>query len=126
MNEEKENIIVKKSYEIALEIVKLYKFLAEQKEYVLSKQVLRSGTSIGANVHEAVAAESKKDFIHKLGIAVKESRETLYWLNLLLDSNYINKEQFLFLINSCNEIIKILNSIILTTKQRYFSNENRN
>lgn len=126
MNEEKENIIVKKSYEIALEIVKLYKFLAEQKEYVLSKQVLRSGTSIGANVHEAVAAESKKDFIHKLGIAVKEARETLYWLNLLLDSNYINKEQFLFLINPCNEIIKILNSIILTTKQRYFSNENRN
>lgn len=123
MNEEKENIIVKKSYDFALEIVKLYKFLAEQKEYVLSKQMLRCGTSIGANVHEAVAAESKKDFIHKLGIAVKEARETLYWLCLLLDSDFIQKEQFDVLSSSCNSLIKILNSIILTTKQRYFPNE---
>ncbi len=123
MNEEKENIIIKKSYDFALEIVKLYKFLAEQKEYVLSKQMLRSGTSIGANVHEAVAAESKKDFIHKLGIAVKEARETLYWLCLLLDSDFIQKEQFDVLSSSCNSLIKILNSIILTTKQRYFPNE---
>jgi four helix bundle protein len=126
MNEEKENIILKKSYDFALEIVQLYKILAEQKEYVLSKQLLRSGTSIGANVHEAVAAESKKDFIHKLGIAAKEARETLYWLNLLRDSNYINQEQFEVLHTSCNSLIKILNSIILTTKQRYFSNENNN
>lgn len=123
MNEEKENIIIKKSYDFALEIVKLYKFLAEQKEYVLSKQMLRSGTSIGANVHEAVAAESKKDFIHKLGIAVKEARETLYWLCLLLDSDFIQKKQFDVLSSSCNSLIKNLNSIILTTKQRYFPNE---
>ncbi len=123
MNDEKENIIVKKSYDFALEIVKLYKFLAEQKEYVLSKQMLRSGTSIGANVHEAVAAESKKDFIHKLGIAVKEARETLYWLCLLPYSDFIQKEQFDVLSSSCNSLIKILNSIILTTKQRYFPNE---
>ena len=124
MNELKENIIVSKSYAFALEIVKLYKILAEQKEFVLSKQLLRSGTSIGANIHEGIASESKKDFIHKLGIALKEARETSYWLNLLKDSKYISEEQFLLLINSCNEIIKILNSIILTTKQRYFPNEN--
>ena len=124
MNELKENIIVSKSYAFALEIVKLYKTLAEQKEFVLSKQLLRSGTSIGANIHEGIASESKKDFIHKLGIALKEARETSYWLNLLKDSKYISEEQFLPLINSCNEIIKILNSIILTTKQRYFPNEN--
>lgn len=126
MNEEKENIIIKKSYDFALQIVKLYKVLAEQKEYVLSKQMLRSGTSIGANVHEAVAAESKKDFIHKLGIAVKEARETIYWLCLLRDSNFIKQEQFDVLNSSGNSLLKILNSIILTTKQRYFQNESVN
>jgi four helix bundle protein len=121
MNEGKENIIAKKSYSFALEIVKLYKYLiSEQKEFVLSKQVLRSGTSIGANIHEAIASESKKDFIHKLGIAVKEARETNYWLNLLNDSNYIAKEQFGSLSANCDELVRILNSIILTTKERYF------
>jgi len=80
---------------------------------------LRSGTSIGANIHEAVASESKKDFIHRLGIAVKEARETSYWLNLLKDSDYIHNEQFNSLNNDCNVIIRILNSIILTTKERY-------
>ena len=122
MNENKENIIAKKSYAFALEIIKLYKILIEKKEFVLSKQILRSGTSIGANIHEAVGSESKKDFIHKLGIAVKEARETLYWLNLLKDSNYIKLEEFTQLYSSCNELVKILNSIILTTKERYFAN----
>ena len=122
MNEGKDNIIVQKSYSFALEIIKLYKILIEKKEFVLSKQILRSGTSIGANIHEAVASESKKDFIHKLGIAVKEARETLYWLNLLKDSEFINKDEFNKLNNSCSEIVKILNSIILTTKERYFPN----
>ena len=122
MNEGKDNIIVQKSYAFALEIIKLYKLLVEKKEFVLSKQILRSGTSIGANVHEAVASESKKDFVHKLGIAVKEARETSYWLNLLKDSDYITSNEFSKLNNSCDEIIKILNSIILTTKERYFSN----
>lgn len=121
MNETKDNIIVKKSYSFALDIISVYKILVEKKEYVLSKQLLRSGTSIGANIHEAVASESKKDFIHKLGIAVKESRETSYWLNLLNDSNYISNEQFTLLITKCEEITRILNSIILTTKERYFS-----
>lgn len=121
MNESKDNIIVKKSYSFALEIIKVYRFLInEKKEYVLSKQMLRSGTSVGANIHEAIASESKKDFIHKLGIAVKEARETSYWLNLLKDSDYINTEQFKILNNNCDEITRILNSIILTTKERYF------
>jgi four helix bundle protein len=105
-----------------LQIVQLNKLLIEQKEYVLSKQILRSGTSVGANIHEAVAGESKRDFIHKLGIAVKETRETSYWLNLLKDSNYITIEQFNNLDKSCNELTRILNSIILTTKERYFKN----
>ena len=122
MNEEKENIIVQKSYAFALEIIKLYKELIEKKEFVLSKQILRSGTSIGANVHEAVSSESKKDFIHKLGIALKETRETSYWLRLLKDSNYINQQAFDSLHSTSLSLIKILNSIILTTKERYFPN----
>jgi four helix bundle protein len=122
MNEGKENIIVQKSYAFALQIIGLYKLLIEKKEYVLSKQVLRSGTSIGANIHEAVAGESKKDFIHKLAIAAKEARETSYWLNLLKDSNYITNKEFVNVNSACNEIIRILNSIILTTKARYFPN----
>lgn len=122
MNEEKDNIIVQRSYAFALQIIQLYKFLIDKKEYVLSKQILRSGTSVGANIHEAVAGESKKDFVHKLGIALKEARETSYWLNLLKDSEYISIEEFNKLNNSCEEIIRILNSIILTTKERYFTN----
>ena len=89
MNENKDNIIIKKSYAFALDIVLLYKQLIQQKEFVLSKQILRSATSVGANIHEAVASESKRDFIHKLSIALKEARETSYWLHLLTDSNYI-------------------------------------
>lgn len=119
MNETKENIVVSKSYAFALRIIELYKQLVEKKEFVLSKQMIRSGSSIGANVHEAVASESKKDFIHKLSIAVKEARETSYWLNLLKDSHYISREEFTELDNSCHELLKILNSIILTTKEKY-------
>ena len=122
MNEKKDNIIVKKSYAFALEVIALYKLLIEKKEFVMSKQILRSGTSIGANIHEAVASESKKDFIHKLSIAVKESRETSYWLNLLKDSNFIDQELFNNLNSNCQEVTRILNSIILTTKEKYFSN----
>jgi four helix bundle protein len=122
MNEGKDNIIVQKSYAFALEIIKLYKILVDKKEFVLSKQILRSGTSVGANIHEAVASESKKDFLHKLGIAVKEARETSYWLNLLRDSAFISSDEFDKLNNSCDEIVRILNSIILTTKERYFTN----
>jgi four helix bundle protein len=121
MNEGKDNIIVKKSYSFALEIIGIYKYLiSEKKEFVLSKQLLRCGTSIGANIHEAIASESKKDFIHKLGISVKEALETSYWLSLLKDSSYITELQFYTLNSNCDELIRILNSIILTTKERYF------
>jgi four helix bundle protein len=121
MNESKDNIIVSKSYSFALEVIKTYKYLInEKKEFVLSKQLLRSGTSIGANVHEAIASESKKDFVHKLGIAVKEARETDYWLRLLKDSLYLDDVQFKDIKVHNDELIKILNSIILTTKERYF------
>ena len=120
MNDSKQNIIITKSYAFALKIIDLYKFLVDKKEYVMSKQILRGGTSIGANIHEVVASESKKDFIHKLGIAVKESRETSYWLNLLKDSLFMTDEKFPELIEDCNELTRILNSIILTTKERYF------
>lgn len=116
------SIIAKKTYSFALQIIVIYKELIEENEYVLSKQILRSGTSIGANVNEAIAAVSKKDFVHKLSISLKEARETQYWLNLLKDSNYIDQEIFKKLNKNCEELIKILNSIILTSKQRYFNN----
>lgn len=93
MNQEKENVIVTKSYAFALQMIDLYKKLIAKKEFVLSKQILRSGTSIGANIHEGVASESKRDFVHKLGITAKESRETAYWLSLLKDSNYIEQNK---------------------------------
>ncbi|MEZ4792146.1 MAG: four helix bundle protein [Gelidibacter sp.] len=117
-----DSIIAKKSYVFALEIIKTYKFLNEQKEYILSKQILRSGTSIGANVNESIAAVSKKDFVNKLGIALKEARETSYWLNLLKDSNYIEESKFINLNKDCEELVKILNSIILTMNQKYLNN----
>ena len=117
-----DSIIYRKAYSFALEIVKLYKYLStEKREFVLSKQLLKSGTSIGANINEAISSESKKDFVHKLGIALKEARKTLYWLNLLKDSGFITVEQFTGLNNECNSIIKILSSIILTTKSKYLS-----
>lgn len=122
MNEDRENIIIVKSYSFALEIVRLYEILVERREFVLSKQLLRSGTSVGANIHEAIASESKKEFIHKLSIAAKEARETSYWLNLLKDGQFITVDEFDTLDKSCNEIVRILSSIILTTKERYFAN----
>ena len=119
------SIIGKKSYAFALEVIGLYKYIiADRKEYVLSKQFLRAGTSIGANVNEALSAESKKDFIHKLSIALKEAKETSYWLNLLKDSDYISSEIFASNNQLCNELIKMLSSIILTTKEKYLTKLN--
>lgn len=116
-----ESIIGNKSYSFALEIVKTYKQLTqEKKEFILSKQLLRAGTSIGANVNEAISAQSKRDFVHKLSIALKEAREPLYWLKLLYDSEYLLNETFINLKEKCSEINRILSSIILTTKQKYF------
>jgi four helix bundle protein len=120
--QESNSIIVTKSYSFAIDVVMLYKKLVEKNEFILSKQLLRCGTSIGANVNEAISAESKKDFVHKLGIALKEARETVYWLKLLKDSNYLIQDAFEMNISKCSELIKILSSIILTTKQRYSIN----
>lgn len=120
--QESNSIIVTKSYSFAIDVVMLYKKLVEQKEFILSKQLLRCGTSIGANVNEAISAESKKDFVHKLGIALKEARETAYWLKLLKDSDYLIQDVFEINFSKCSELIKILSSIIITTKQRYSIN----
>jgi four helix bundle protein len=114
-----ENIIKTKTFSFALRIVKLSQFLnQEKKEYVLSKQLLRSGTGIGALVREAEQAESKLDFIHKLAIAQKEANESDYWLELLFQSDYLSQNQFQSLKTDIVEINKILASIIISTKQK--------
>ncbi len=122
LKKENKSIITDKAYVFALLIISIYKELKTENEFILSKQILRSGTSIGANVNEAISAESKKDFVHKLSISLKEARETKYWLNLLKDSNFIHQEIFDKSNKKCEELIKILSSIILTTKQRYLNN----
>jgi len=112
------SLIREKTFSFAVKIVELYKALVEiKREFVISKQILKSGTSIGANVREAGNAESKNDFIHKLSIAQKEADETLYWLELLYVSDYISKLQYSEYSNNCNEILKIIRSIILSTKE---------
>lgn len=113
-----ESIIKKKSFLFAIRIVKMYQYIVlEKKEYVLSKQLLRSGTSIGANVREAINGQSKADFIHKLSISQKECDETLYWLELLKETSYINEVEFLSIHSDATELLKILKSIIISTKQ---------
>ena len=112
MNKYENNSIVKKSYQFALRIVKLYKFLLKEKEFVLSKQLMRSGTSIGANITEAQEAISKKDFKNKMSIALKESVESRYWINLLKDSEYLSEKQAESLLGDLEEIIKILSKIV--------------
>ncbi len=103
----------------AVRIVNLYKYIIDtKKEYVINKQLLRSGTSIGANTREALNAESTKDFIHKLAIAQKEADETLYWLELLNETKYINENEFNSMHNDCSELLKIIKSIIITTKKK--------
>ena len=115
----KDNVIRTKSFAFALRIVKLYQFLQfEKKEFILSKQLLRCGTAIGAMVREAEQAESKSDFIHKLAIAQKEANETEYWIELLYQSGYLDKPQYESVFNDITEIRKLLTSIIKTSKQR--------
>ena len=110
----KRNIIQEKSFAFALKAIELYKQLISEKEYVISKQMLRSATSIGANIEEAGGGQSKKDFIHKMSIAAKEARETKYWLRLLNKSS-LTTAQVKPLLNEIDEIIKILTSIIKTS-----------
>ena len=113
----KNNVVQEKSYAFASRVVKLYKVLTvEHREFVLSKQLLRSGTSIGANVEEALAASSKADFIRKLNIAAKEARETSYWLRLLHDNDFITTALFESMHAYNVELTKLLSSILLTTK----------
>ncbi|MBO7494792.1 MAG: four helix bundle protein [Bacteroidales bacterium] len=115
---ETENVIVKKSKDFALRIINMYKYLCvEKREYVISKQVLRSGTSIGANVREGVRGQTKPDFIAKMSVAQKEAEETCYWLELLYESGYINKSIFESMYRDNLEINRILASIILTARQ---------
>ena len=113
----KKNIVKEKSFKFAIRIVKLYQYIqSEKKEYVLSKQLLRSGTSVGALVREAEHAESKADFIHKMAIAQKEINESIYWLELLRETNYLSIEQFESINIDAIEMIKLITSIIKTTK----------
>lgn len=115
----KDNVIVNKSYLFALKIVRLYKvMLKRQNEFVMSKQILKSGTSIGANIAEAVAAISKREFVAKLQISYKESHETIYWLKILSETDYITQNEFKELYRDCEEIILILASILKTSKQK--------
>lgn len=114
-----DNAIVDKSKFFAIRIVRAYKYLtAEKNEYVLSKQLLRIGTSIGANVKEAIRGQSKPDFYSKLNIALKEASETEYWLEILYETEYIDKKLFDSINSDCQELIKLLVSITKTQKQK--------
>jgi four helix bundle protein len=115
--ENSKNVLGNKSYSFAIRIVKLYKFLCETKnEYVLSKQLLRSGTALGALVKESDYAQSKPDFINKLSISLKEASETAYWLMLLHDTDYIDNQSYLSIKVDCEELIKLLTASIKTAK----------
>jgi four helix bundle protein len=113
---EKKNIIREKSFAFAIDIVNLYKVLIEKKEFVLSRQVVRSGTSIGANVRESEHAQSKADFIHKLSISLKEANETEYWLDLLYETKYLSDIEFQNIKPKIIELLRLLTSIIKTSK----------
>ena len=113
-----ESIVKTKSFELAIRGVNFYKYLvAEKKEYIMSKQFLRSVTSVGANVREAVNSQSKPDFIHKLSISQKECDESLYWLELLKETNYISAIEFESIYQQNIEVLKIIRSIIITSKK---------
>jgi four helix bundle protein len=115
---ERKNIIKEKSFEFAVEVVSLYKVLVEKKEFILSKQIVRSGTSIGANIREAEHAQSKADFINKLSISLKEANETEYWLDLLYETGYLNDDEFQKIKVKNIELLKLLISIINTSKSK--------
>ena len=117
MNKMKENVIKNKSFSFAIRIVKLFQFLqTEKKEFILSKQLLRSGTAVGALYREAEQAESKADFIHKMAIAQKECNETIYWIELLTATNYLKQEEFESINADVIELIKLITSIIKSSK----------
>ena len=114
----RKNVIQEKSYEFAVEVIKAYQMLKKtHREYDLFRQFLHSGTSIGANIQEAVAAQSRKDFLNKVYISFKEARETLYWINLLIDTSYLTSPLSDTLKSKCEELIRILSSITKTTSE---------
>ncbi len=112
----KQNLILQLSFDFALQIIQLYQILKDQKEYVISKQLLRSGTSIGANVEEAIAAQSRKDFISKMNIASKEARETRYWLRLLTKSQIVKYDYSAYL-DKIDSIVNVLTAIVKSTQE---------
>ena len=117
--EKKENVIQEKSFAFAVRIVRLYQYLCEEKkEFVLSKQIVRCGTSIGANIEESIGGHSDKDFLFKIGISYKEARETIYWLKLLHATDYLDDRQFQSLLSDAEELRKILGAIQLTFKKK--------
>jgi four helix bundle protein len=111
------NLVAEKSYSFAIKIIRMYKSLSENKrEFVMSKQLLRSGTAIGALIKEAQHAQSKADFLNKMTIALKEANETEYWLMLLRDTDYISDDQFTSINNKCDEVLRLLVSIVKSCK----------
>lgn len=115
-----DNVVVCKSKQFALRIIKLYKYLINEKsEYIMSKQIMRSGTGIGANIRESIRGQSKADFYAKMNIALKEASETEYWLELLYESEYISKQLFDSIYADCQEIIRLLISITKTQNLKY-------
>lgn len=113
-----DNLIVMKSKAFAVRIIRMYQYLCEEKkEYVLSKQVLRSGTSIGANVKEAIRGQSKADFTAKMNIALKEASETEYWLELLQETDYLKETQFFSIYTDCQELIRLLTAIVKSSRK---------
>lgn len=114
----KDNILLDKTFAFAIRTVNAYKFLAEEKkEYVLSKQLLRCGTSIGANAQEAVGGQSRADFVSKLSIAYKEARESKYWIELLEATGYLDPQQVNSMLNDVDELLRIIGKIQITTKK---------
>ena len=114
----RDSVVFEKSRAFALRIIKLYNYMkSEHSEYVLSKQLLRSGTSIGANIAEAEYAITKKDFLSKIYIALKEASETKYWLDLLRDAEYLRKQEYDSIVFDCEEILKLLTNITKTTSK---------
>lgn len=112
------NIIQEKSFKFSIRIIRLFKYLTKKHEYIISKQILKSGTSIGANIEESIGSISTKDFLHKISIAYREARETYYWLKLLVATEYININQYNSISSDCFEIIKIIGKIQLSTKTK--------
>ena len=113
-----DSIVGRKSFDFAVRVVRLYKFLCyEKREFVLSRQLLRSGTSIGANIREALQGQSKKDFICKMNIALKEANESLYWIELFIESDILDEKQGQSIWNDCNELVSLLIAIIKTSKK---------